>query len=785
MYWLLEKDQQKKVREDIDKLISDVSTVVGNPQLDQLFPYVGRKDRRKAISVINSLTQAGESILEPFAGSGTIAYAAAQSGRAFFANDWEPYANRMANVPWRFPEDKELLLESKNLNAKLSTYFSYLYKTVCVCGNSHVFDSLFFDRKPLKYLNITKHERLGVNGENITYRQKYKCPNCGKSEKHFDDKDQIHTDEINNIPLNDKYDHIFNTNLIENSRINLTGEFLIYGNLFPHRSKLALIALWDSIHSLKTKPEIIAFFETTFLSILPQAKYKDYRSKSQDLHVPDIMLREVNILNRFNEQLEKRIKGIESYSFNKNTNNNVISCLDYREFMKKLNENSIDLIFTDPPWTDGNAYFEKAQLYHPWLGYELIKDTPRLENEFVVTDAPTRRATHDTKRWWQDMYEFFEESYRALKPLHYLSLYFRPIPASKWLENLNRLKLTARMCGFEPLLSVDVDSSDPSMRIQQSASYVFAEDIVFVFLKLPSNLRRVYNDDIDMDQLVYQCSEATQEDSKGPYTYQLWKKYFSEYLTTRNQSSFLHPKHEDTIFRLFKRYNDEINPGHYLPKPLTPFSNQLFDMPAEERLFTYVPQVINDLTSSNSTFTYDRFLLKLAEFVENGTRMLIDQIQDVNIRRLIEPFAEPLNGGKLFKKRTLPKLPKGIGNVLLLSPSDFEIFIGKLYEAQGFTSVSIVGRAGDRGVDLIAKDPKGQMTVIQCKRYIEHNVGSTPVQRLHSFATTRNVTRKILITTSDFTPDGIHEAKITGTELINKNALEVLIATFLPKFSNV
>ncbi len=101
-------------------------------------------------------------------------------------------------------------------------------------------------------------------------------------------------------------------------------------------------------------------------------------------------------------------------------------------------------------------------------------------------------------------------------------------------------------------------------------------------------------------------------------------------------------------------------------------------------------------------------------------------------------------------------------------------------KAQGFTSLALIGRAGDRGVDVTGVDPDGRMTVIQCKRYIRNNVSSEPVQRLHSFSITRGAARRILITTSDFTPQAKEEAEHTNTELINGTELETMIATYMP-----
>lgn len=783
MYWLLNNDDKKRVRSQITHLVSELSEAANSTQGDQLFPFVGRKDRNKSRIIIDNLTKHDDIVVDPFSGSGIFSYATAEMNRKVHSNEWEPYTHRISTAPWRLPSREAIEAALEVLSPILQPQFDFLYKTICACGHEHVLDSLFFDRIPLRYTAVTTHERLGANGENITYRGSHACPNCGVKEKFFDETDMTHMHEIESISVPDTYREIYSTNLIQNSRINLTGNFTVYGNLFPHRSKLALAYLWESIKNLQADNKVKDFLYDAVLSILPQAKYKDYRSKSQDLHVPERQLREVNLLYRFIDQIKVREAGLRSYSFSNDSGEVPLQSKDFREFLGDIQENSVDVVFTDPPWTDGNAYFEKAQLYHPWLGYSLAEDVLRLKNEFVVTDAPSRHAEHNLERWWQDMDSFYSLSGKVTKDKGYLALFFRPIPASQWLHNLNRLKLLARKSGFEPLLTIDASSNDPSMRIQQSASFVFSTDVVFVFLKIPKNIQRVFIDDTDMDHVAFKAAAALQEINRGTFTYVEWRNKFAQLAIDASVGRINLPSYEPAVRVLFDRYCELVDGyDRYLPKAETPFSGQLFDIPAIERLFTYVPLVIEDITRSSPSFAYDMFLLKLAEYVENGTRMLIDQIQTIDIKNLLDPYAVPLEGGKLFIKRPLPQLPSGIRHIMDLDPYDFEAFTGTLLTRQGYTSVVLIGRSGDRGVDVKATDPEGNLVVVQCKRYLRSNVSATPVQRLHSFALTRGATRKIIITTSDYTPDAKDEARNTGTELINGHQLEALVAEFMPEF---
>ncbi|MCD4557329.1 restriction endonuclease [Schaalia sp. lx-100] len=781
MYWLLDDARKQQVRETVEGLVNEISEITTRSQADQLFPFVGRKDLSKASAVIRWLSEPGDTVVDPFSGSAIFSYAAASMNRFVISNEWEPYTWRISSAPWRLPEEKVLKNALDDYLSSVKPHLDELYQTRCNCGHLHVLDSLFFDRVPLAYKDVQPHERLGKDGRTVIYRGRYKCPKCKSTEKFFDTEDEAHLRTLNQMPLSAFAKKVFSSNLIENSRINLSSAFTTYGSLFPHRSKLAFSFMWETLENKTYPNNVKLFLGDALLSILPQAKFKDYRSKSQDLHVPERQLREVNLLNRFIDQVSLRSRRLREYSFSSDDGASPIACMDFRDFLAQLNNSSTSLLFTDPPWTDGNAYFEKAQLYHPWLGYELSSDADRLEKEFVVTDAPSRSAVHDMNRWWKDLDDLFAASSRVIQDLGYLAIYFRPIPAKQWLTNLNRLKLHARKAGFEPLLTIDAASKDPSMRIQQSASFVFSDDIIFVFLKLPRNIQRVFSGSTDVDYLVFKSASDLQELKGAPFTFREWQNRFTTLCLDNNVHDILVPSKQDQVVALFERYIREVTPGMYLVRPDTPFNGQLFDVPVQERLFAVVPSIVQDLTKEGSLFSYDQFLLRLSAYVENGTRMLIQSIESVDVARLLSPYAEPIEDGKLFRQKTIPALPVSVSKLMDLDPYEFEAFAAKLLEAQGCTQIALMGGSGDRGVDVSAIDSKGRSVVVQCKRYL-NNVSADPIQRLHSFAVTRGVDRKIVITTAGFTPQALDEAARTDTELIDGSALELLVQTYLPDF---
>lgn len=773
MYWLFDKEKQKKVREEMDKLVVSLSVVNHKPpHADQIFPFQGRKAINHAKTVIELLTKENEKICDPFVGSGSFAYAASFARRIVYANEYEPYTFKMAKLPYLMPSYEELNSAYNKLIDLVKDKINYYYRSRCVCGRQIVIDSLFYDRVPLAYTAIKNHERLGKNGQNITFRGEFKCPSCGETSKFFDSFDHLVMDEIENINFD-----FFDVKLIENSRINISKDFLFYKNFFPKRSQIVSKILWDEIDNLNSDDRSKEFLKATFLSLVPNMKYKDYRSKSQDLHCPTEKLRENNIFNLFKKQFKKREETLFDYSLN-DYGEIIFENMDFREFLATITPKSIDLVITDPPWHDGSAYFERAQLYHPWLGYDLKKDKDRLDKEVIVTNSPERPNKRGFEQWWKDMDSLFHHAYNILDDSRYIVLYFRPIPAKEWIVNFNRLKLLARKNGFEPLLTIDLSNNDPSMRIQQSAHYAFSSDLILTFIKLSDEEKRYYFNDFDLDELGFRVAVDLQEQVAGTFTFQKWKKAVFNKCVSLKLYDLNLQKNSKYIDRCFDRVCEEILPGQFLPVATSPYSDEIFNVPYIERVSLYIPYVIEELLQDKNAFTFDQFLLKIAEFVENGTRGILEDILhdgEDSIYSLLNLYAEPLEGGKFFTKRPTPRIPNNIKNLLELTPYQFEAFVAHLLELEGYKNVVISGRSGDRGVDVRCNTQDGDLVIVQCKRYTKSKIGSTPIQRLHSFASTRGAKHMICITTTDFTPDGYDEARLTGVRTIERNELEKMV----------
>lgn len=423
------------------------------------------------------------------------------------------------------------------------------------------------------------------------------------------------------------------------------------------------------------------FFYDTFLSIIHLGKYTDYRSKSQDNHCPPVCLKETNLYYRYLEKLEERWKYLSDFKNNHSTENVEISFSDYRDFFSEIKDGSVDLVLTDPPFGDTAQYFEHAQRTHPFIPYSLLKDTERLKKEVVISNAPSRKDKHGEEQFMRDIETLIMESSRVLKEHGFLAMYFRP-KQSSWISNLNQLKHFGRKHELEPLMAISLEINDPSMRALSSAAWTFSKDTCFVFLKLKENECRWYDEDTDIDELVYIAASNAATDQGLPFV-------------------------------------------------ITKFNTELQAQLRRARLLKYA-----------SAIYQSRFRETLSRFtIRNGAQYMLS--------------------GQ--------------------SPYDFERLIADYFVKRGYVKAETIGGSGDRGVDVLATNIDGKIEFIQCKRYRKgSNIGSTPIQRVDSMRLSRKAEKAWVFTTSDFTPEGIDEARITGVNLVNGDELIKSLDIYYP-----
>jgi adenine-specific DNA methylase len=139
---------------------------------------------------------------------------------------------------------------------------------------------------------------------------------------------------------------------------------------------------------------------------------------------------EINAWNCFAERFSKLLRGKaetnkllgnalnEASNFSELGDNRPLLLLNQSSTdLPNIPGDSVDYMFTDPPYGDAVPYLELDLMWASWL-----KMPMKFEDEIIISDSPARKKDFD--EYFRMLTQAFREVHRVLKPEHWLTVTF-------------------------------------------------------------------------------------------------------------------------------------------------------------------------------------------------------------------------------------------------------------------------------------------------------------------------------------------------------------------------
>lgn len=441
---------------------------------------------------IEKYTSIGDTILDPFCGSGMTGVAAIGTNRRFRLSDLSPICVHIAKGYCNKVSIDEIDIYLRDIKESISGY----YHTKCNhCNTTFEFDYAILEDKLEK---DQKLELINVVG---------KCPNCKqkirKRPDNYDLKLNDSKDYLNYFYPKDKF---FGN---EPKRNYKKGIFEVY-QLYSTRNLNALSRLFDKINRISDK-NIRQFFLFAFSSILFNCsimsrynpKYENTQIKMGSYYVPS-MIKENNVYMSFERKVKAIIKSRNEVFKNNELYDGDICIADATD-LHHLDDESIDYIYTDPPYSDKISYSELNLVYESWL-QNGFTDT---KMEMIVSKSSGK----DIDFYSTLFTSFMKEAHRVLKNNKYMTVIFHNSNVEHW----RYFQKIVNIDGLEPIVQNEPDrlisASKTSTQYQaENDSQCF---LAFTFKK---NRDYLYKDLVDLsDEEYYLLIENIREEaiSKG------------------------------------------------------------------------------------------------------------------------------------------------------------------------------------------------------------------------------------------------------------------------------
>ncbi len=624
---MVNKENQIKITDPFQekKHINYALVETTRPMMYKALKYWGKKPHNIFRKYIETYTEKDEIVLDAFAGSGITPIEAIQVNRKAVAIDLNPISTFIIEITAKPLDHSKFKKYYKEILSKLTQKEKELgiFITQCIkCKNKARVIGIHWD---------------GKNPILIRYECGCAKGNQSKEPDEFD-IEIIEKSEKLKIPYWYPQNEFPKTSFFKSVRKGIGNN---YYKLWTNRTLYLLSFLYNEIESIDDQ-EIKKFFKFTFISMIhlatimvsarrPKSKRPDSGSWGRPAFILPKRHMEQNPVILFQRAVEDRqgiIKAKESSdkllagkikiakTFNelkdeKKDKNLLILTLDALDLSKKISENSIDYVLTDPPYGGLIQYFSLSSIWAIWLQH----NDPKFEIPY--DDEITIEHKKDFERYHNLLTKALREIYKVLKPRHYLTLTFHNREINVW----NSVIKAGAYSGFvfEKILY------QPNKRASEAGvAMPYGSAISDYYLRFKKPEKTGVSDHRKMNKEEYEriVVKAAKDiiALRGEPTEMTFilNGIYTELFST---GKFFEGSHEDIvnilknnigkIFILIENKGGKLGPKWWLKNP-------------EDMLFKQVPlsdrieKVVLDMLRGNIKVTFDEILQKLFITFPNG-----------------------------------------------------------------------------------------------------------------------------------------------------------------------
>jgi len=356
---------KKKLEYLYENIINEKNFNKPKNNYNKIHKYWSRKPSNIVQNYISTYSEKGETILDPFCGSGIVGLESILNKRNFIGSDINPISLLISNVTLDNNFDLDEIRESycqhiTKIKNKINDY--YKVNTTCDCCNNHL---------SIKFIGI------GPKFENDFPARLY-CPICNKK-----------SCEKNVIITRTEYNHSYpDTKLLENDikwvpnikfpkkfykdRFSYKGISKVT-DMYTSRNLTSLSLILNEINNLP--PNIKDFFLVAFTNtVLHSSILKGINIRPLGVNnywVPDDYIEE-NVWFRFEDRFKILLKTKEEIVNMISSKNSIGKFTLNKIAAEDINlPNEVDYIFTDPPYGDAIQYSELSYMWNSWINEEV------------------------------------------------------------------------------------------------------------------------------------------------------------------------------------------------------------------------------------------------------------------------------------------------------------------------------------------------------------------------------------------------------------------------------
>lgn len=401
------------------------------PQVDNpgglIHNYVARKPYNVVSRLIAELTQSGDVVFDPMFGSGTTIIEASKLNRSAIGCDINPIGYKIANISLRRWDLSQIILNLSNFIDEIENACEPLY-SIQQGNETRILERCHFN-----------YDKTGTL---IPISYWYKTNDSGKLSRRKKAFADAPFRENYQLYRSQRLKSITDTPLLANSRIAIKKGATIL-DYFCHRNRIALDIIIRALRKYWDKnaygKEVLEVLVSSAINLI---KLSDKKASSQIPYwLPKLNVTSRNAAMILSNKADAMVRGLsylqeQCQSLLTSPQSDKQDCTSHIKLYNKpsqlltyreLQNESVDLILTDPPYADQVPYLEYSQLWNILLSPET--DIP-YEQELVVSNAPERQKGF--AGFYKDFQAIILRSVKALKPKGHFVMFYHSFDLADW-----------------------------------------------------------------------------------------------------------------------------------------------------------------------------------------------------------------------------------------------------------------------------------------------------------------------------------------------------------------
>jgi len=472
--------------------------------------HLGKKPHDAIREYVCHYTNPGDIVLDPFCGSGSTALAALLEARKAIAIDRSPAATFVAANYCTLIDPEKLLSDFEAVSRAVRPVMDWLYGTICDrCGGPATITYLIYSQRfkcPRCLATVALFDCVNADGGGKA------CPRC--FERNIVEPISTRTEQLGAVPVAVNYlcdgkcrpkrhqrDYIHDldrSRLMEidegaipfwypqNKMMNVEDDSVPWGaewregrnfrrvsDLFTKRNLWALAAIQDALLAshCSSRGTLLFALNAITLNCSKMYRYRDNLKggyQQGTYYIPQ----ESQMINVW-RSFEDKVNDLRAAAPSLVHDGGVLVSTQSATDLHQIPANSIDYVFTDPPYGDRVQYGELNFIWESWLRL----DTMWHGDEIIVNHTRGKTAVD----WADGMRKAMAECLRVLKPGRWLSLCYHDTSEGTW-ALLQDIMSEAGFIADSSDKAIFIDTGQKSSN-QLTADKVTKRDLVINFRK--------------------------------------------------------------------------------------------------------------------------------------------------------------------------------------------------------------------------------------------------------------------------------------------------------------